>query len=318
MSHAVDTSEIERHASAAAGQLKMVQISFGDESREVRGKYLAEAVGQHVNATLPHERASFLQALERLFPVWGEAAPAVAAPPPPPAPAPLETPEELADRLVTMAALMDEEERERLRARLCAGRILTAPTPPSSDNVPRGGDEAALPRRMRESMQYLMREMKIEKLDFTRMIKLVLMITAHVANTEQMIWSTWRTIAPQSELRRSRELLDCLRRYLSGDKEITGVELNAQVETMQKLIASIVAAVGQAGKQLARQRLARFQPQEIETQANRDGANPLISQKSKCWDVYVEMARDLDEDMIEHAVKEIIARYVEAMMKRSA
>ena len=321
MAQAADTSEIESRAIAAAGQLKMVQISFGEESGETRRKYLSEVVGQLVDKTLPHERAVFLQALERYFPVWGEAAPAFAAPapaPPPPAAEPPETPEALADRLVAMATLMDEEERENIRMRLAEGRILAAPTSPPAGNVVRGSDEAALPKRMREAMQYLMHEMKIEKLDFTRMIKLMLIMATHVANTEQLIWGTWRTIAPQSDLRRSRELQDCLRRYLSGDKEIAGVDLNAQVETMQKLIASIVAAVGQTGKELVRQHLARFQPMEIETQANRDGANPLVSQKSKCWDINVEMARELDEEMIEHAVKEILARYVEAMMKSSA
>jgi hypothetical protein len=325
MPSAMDIGELEGRARTAAGQLKMVQISFGEESGETRKKYLAEVVSQLVNAALPHERAALLQAVEAYFPVWGEAAPlsapaaaALPAPPPPPPPPP-ETPEQLADRLVAMATLMDEEDREGLRARLSAGRILAAPTPPPSmENTPRPtGEDAALPKRMREAMQFLMREMEIEKLDFTRMIKLVLMMTAYVGRTEQLIWSTWRAIAPQSELRRARDLHDDLRRYLSGDKEIAGVELNAQVETMQKLIASIVAAVGQAGKQLARQHLARFHPQEIETQANRDGVNPLISQKSKCWDVYVEMARDLEEETIEHAVKEILAQYVEAVMKRS-
>ena len=305
----------------AARKLKMVQISFSEESAEKRRKYLAETLGQIMESVLPDQRMAFLEALEKRFPTLATTAtprPLPAPKPPEPAPSappPPETPEKLVDRLLAMSALMDEEERERLRQRLAEGRMLASPSRTSADSS-RGMGDGTLPRRMQEAMQHAMRELEISKLDPSRMIKLMLMLVAYVGQTDPMIWNTWRTIAPQTDLRRPCNMQKEMGRYLSGDKEISGVELKANMDIMQKLLASLIAATGQLGSLLARQYLARFQPLEIQAQANREGSNLLVSLESRCWNRYMKMARDLEEDMVEHAVKEVMAQYAESMMKR--
>lgn len=307
-------------AELTARKLKMVQLSFADESGEARRKYLTEALGGLMESILPDQRGDFLQSLEAQFPVWvdnaGQAqpapAPAPVRPPPPP-----ETPESLADRLVAMAAMMDDDEREALAQRLAQGRLVTSSSRDKPPERARGTDDTVMAKRTQDAMQYLMRQLAIERIDFTRTAKLVLMFTSYMSQMDEIVWSTWRTVAPQTELRRPGNLQKEICRYLSGDKDISGVELKEHVETMQKLMASLVAAVGQLGSSLARQHLAKFAPMEIQIQANREGNSLLVSQESRCWNRYQKLARDLEEDIIEHTVKGIIAQYAEAMMKRS-
>lgn len=292
-----------------ARKLRMVQLSFADETKEDRCKYLAEALGGLIETVLPDRRAAFLQALEDQFPVWIDtpgqvptAQPSLPPPPPPP-----ETPNALADRLIAMAAMMDEAEREDLCRRLAQGRLSASDSRDRPPERARGPDDTVLAKRMQDAMQYLMRQLEIDQIDPTRTAKLVLMFTAYMSQMDQIIWNTWRVVAPQSELRRPGNLQKEISRYLSGDKNISGVELKAHVETMQKLMASLVAAVGQLGSLLARQHLAKFAPMEIQTQANRDGNSLLVSQESRCWNRYLKIARELDEEVVEHAVKDIIA-----------
>ena len=318
----VNGSGLDLPLELAARKLKMVQISFSEESAEKRRKYLAETLGQIMESVLPDQRMAFLEALEKRFPTLAPTAmprPLPAPKPPEPAPSappPPETPETLVDRLLALSALMDEEERERLRQRLAEGRMLASPPSRTSTDSSRSGGDGTLPRRLQEAMQHAMRELDISKLDSSRMIKLMLMLVAYVSQTDPMIWNTWRTIAPQTDLRRPCSLQKEMARYLSGDKEISGVELKANMDIMQKLLASLIAATGQMGSLLARQYLAKFQPLEIQAQANREGSNLLVSLESRCWNRYMKMARDLEEEMVEHAVKEVMAQYAESMMKR--
>ena len=303
---------------AMARKLRMVQLSFADESGDDRCKYLAEALAGLIEGVLPDHRDEYLAALEDAFPVWADAPAQAAVPAAAPVAAPIETPAALADRLVAMAAMMDEDEREAIAQRLAQGRLTVSPTQDRMPERARGtAGDTTLPRHIQEAMQYLMKQLEIGRIDFTRTAKLVLLFTAYMSQMDQIIWNTWRTVAPQTDLRRPVNLHKEICRYLSGDKDISGVEMNGHVETMQKLMASLVAAMGQLGALLTRQHLAKFAPMEIKIQANRDGSSLLESLESRCWRRYEKLARDLEEDVIEHAVKDIIAEYAEAMMKRS-
>jgi len=298
----------------AARRLKMVHVGFADEPARARQQYMSEVVEQSLQAVPPDLRPAFLLELKTRFAVWDEAGGFGVAE----APKVEETPEQLVDRLVAMAPLMGDVQKQDAASRLQACGLLATPMPEdlSADEIG-GGDDLVLPQRLKDIIRYIMRNAGIKKLDLARSMKLILLLIIYIGNADDLIWKAWKTIAPRSPVRRPCELRKLILRYVSGDKEVQGTEVKEQIEHLQRLSAAIIAAVGQSGANLARAHLSKFSPNEIAAKVGLEGGNVLASQEFKCWNRYQKMARDLEEDVIEHAIREAISKYTEALMSKT-
>jgi hypothetical protein len=309
------TEDFSQQAAGAANDLRMVQISFADETPERRREFLSEAIDRALASVLPDERQDFLAALKGQFPCWDEAPPAA---PEAASPAPEvveESSEALADRFIERIQLLDQEEREKLIDRLLQAGIVTKAAAPGAD-APASG--AGLPRHVEEAAQYLMHKLGLTKLDLGRTLKLMVRLVEQTGTTDQLMWNTWRVIAPRSAYRRPSELRKEMIRYMSGDREISGQQLMGFLEKFLKLTASLIGGVGQLGAQFARSHLLKFAPQEIEAKVGAAGGGLLVSKEYKCWERYVELSRELDQNSIEHAIREAIAQKTEALLEKSS
>jgi hypothetical protein len=304
----------------AANDLRMVQISFADEPEEKRREYLAEALDRALEEVLPDERKAFLAALKDQFPNWSAeppaAAPAVAiAVVPEDTPAPAESREAVMERVIEQIQLLDDEDREVLVARLQQAGVL----PKASVAGPgASATGAALPKHVEEAAQHLMHKLALTKLDLGRAIKLMVRLVDQTGGLDQLMWNAWRVIAPRSAYRRPADLHKEMIRYMSGDREISGQQLVGYLERYMKLTASLIAGVGQLGAQFARSHLLKFSPQEIEAKVASAGGGLLVSKEYKCWERYVELSHELDQNTIEHAIRETIAQKTEALLEKSS
>lgn len=287
--------------------------------------YLGEIIDQAVSLVLPDQRPEFLDALERRFPCIDAAKEGIASPKAPAVPdtsAALEAAveddlDDLAERLAEALESTDDQTRQRILSKFEAIG-LASDSPGGRDTSPDAqGDAPGLSDRAHQAFVYAMRRLGIKGIDMTRTAKLLVLLMEHLRGVDQLTWSTWRTIAPRSELRRPCDLRKEATRYLNGDRDVSGAELRRHVEALRKLSAAMTAGVGQAGSQFARKHLLKFAPEEIEARAN-PGGGLLANREYKSWNLYVEMSRDLGEDAIEHAIKEAIVGYTESLLEKSA
>ena len=298
----------------AARRLRRVQISFADEPEARRRAYIAEELETLLKSVPGDQREAFLEEVESAFPVFG--AQATAAPQAAGVSAQAgDTVAGLVSKLSQRAATMSAAERDALLDQLAeAGLLRVDRTPASTDSdraAPFSGSEDA---KVREALRYIAKSLKVERVDMTRMANMVVMLAVYMGQLDQVVWGAWQEVAPKSALKRKSSIEKALQSYISGDKSISGSDLNLQMSTTKKLLTAFIAAVGQLGVQLTRQHLAPFSPQEIEL-AVRKGANRLLSQDAACWALYQRMARGLEEGAVDDAVREIIAKNVTDMLK---
>ena len=310
----VSSADIASPALQAARRLRRVQISFADEPDAKRRAYLSEELETILKTIQIDCRAAFLVELEAAFPVLTLAAtaPCVQADESPRA---QDTVEGLVSALAERASSLSEAEREALLDRLSdAGLCRVDRTPPSTDTnktlCDTGGEDA----KVRESLKYIAKSLKIERVDMARLAKTTVMLAVYMGQLDQVVWNAWQAVAPRSGLRRKTSLEKALQSYISGDASISGTDLNAHIATTKKLLTAFIAAIGQLGVQLTRHHLAPFAPQEIQL-AVRKGANPLISHDAACWAYYQRLARGLEEESVDDAVREILAKNIADMTK---
>lgn len=310
------TTDLAQSAAAAANQLRMVQISFADEPAEKRRNYMLEAVEQAASKVLPEQRPAFLEALAGHFPLLESSLPA-AAETESPEPRAEESPEELIERFLELVQLMEGEQREAVMAKLQKEGLV-----PSAESggarLDSSTEGLSLPEPAEKALQYLMRRLGVDKLDLTRTLKLMVLLVDQAGGSDTLTWNTWRVVAPESAYRRPCDLRKEMAKYVSGEREVTGVEMKKNFEALRRLMAALIAGVGQVGNQFARSHLARFSPEAIETHVEMEGGGLLSTREVKYWARFVELSRELDPNHIEHAIKQAMASYTESLMKKSA
>ena len=322
----VTINEFDRRVTDVAAQLRTVQISFADDGADRRTEYLAEVLERALQGVLPDERTDFLRRLRERFPVWEESVAAPGGPPVVPAPAPAlapvsadeASPAELAERLIAAVRPLSGEARAEIVARLRAAGVVPAEADSASDaHAAASFGDAALPAQAQEALQYLMKQLEIDELDLVRTVKLMMLTFEYVAGSDQLVWRTWRTIAPRSTYRRSSELRKLMADYARGDRAVGGLDVKGAVDRLRVLTASLIAAVGQAGAQFARSQMAALAPDQIEAQVSREGGSLLTAREVRCWNLYKKLASDLTEENVEHAIKQIIKERAESLLNSS-
>ncbi|MCD6303460.1 MAG: hypothetical protein J7M21_00685 [Planctomycetes bacterium] len=291
---------------ATANRLRMVQVDFADQPPEVRREYLNEELERAISSVVPEQREAFLRRLMEQFPAWDarvdvQLRKAETTERTQTDARELKDPNFLVARLIDLAGDLDDDERKVLVERLKEAHLATVST-------------GAWPE---EAEQQLRRHMRLpdEPLDARRLLEAVGMLADFAMRLDQLVWSTWRQIAPRATVRQDKKLQQTLKAFLTGSEDVPRGQVAADLEKLRQLIASLIAAVGQAGRQFAARHLSRFSPTEIEALASMESGGFLVSKEVKCWRKYTELADALSEASIENEITETIANYAENLMK---
>lgn len=176
------------------------------------------------------------------------------------------------------------------------------------------GTGTGIQDKAQQALKYMMKKLEIADLDITRLVKLVLWLLEYTGSNDAVIWNTWRVVAPKSAVRRPSDLRKEMLMYLAGDKTLSGTRVEYAIELQKRLLAAVIAATSKLGASLANGPMRPFRVEEIKAAASAEGGGLLASMESRCWNRYQQLAPDLDEESLEHAVKEALASYTEKML----
>jgi len=304
-----------RRVVAAANRLRLLQVDFADENAAVRRKFLSEEIERALSAIVPSERKAFLEELMTRFPTWDpnvELAPSEEekAAFSPTDQQELQDPSFLVSRLMDLLPLLSEKDTQALTERFREAGL----APETRLDWPE------------EALKAVGTELQLadeQSVDIIRLLNLVGQLVRFAQSLDQIAWETWRRIAPRSTITRPTRLRSAMRQFVAGDPEVTYDQVSQNLESLRRLVASLISAVGQAGRRVAAGYLKRLSPPEIEllVKTESGGLWKSLIQKSpdaKCWEKYVELAGQITEDSIEKEIVEAISASAEQLMKTTA
>lgn len=288
---------------ATANRLRLIQADLSEEPDDVRQQYMVDEVERSLAGLVPAERSVFLDALSACFPTWDSLVNATdsdadAGPGPD---VDLDDALALAERLASIAPSLSDAERAGV-----AGRLRDAGLSAEGRQVWPEQASAALAARLGMAED--------DRLDPARSVDALRILTDCTLSLDQLMWTTWKTLAPRSELRGQGELAASMKKFLLGDQDVPRGEITAGVERMRQLTAAVVSAVGQAGQQFADRHHERFSPEHIEEWAKQD-KKALESLAVACWRRYRALADEQDPATIEHEIQQQIAESAEKLMR---
>ncbi|MCC6661566.1 MAG: hypothetical protein IT437_11850 [Phycisphaerales bacterium] len=298
--------ELSQRAAALANRLRLVQLDFADEGDGTRRGQLEEEVERALSAVTPDQREPFLQRLGEMFPSWD--ANVTVAPRAEAAAArsgidekELRNASFLVERLAELAPQLGEEERAAIAARLA--RVGLA--------LPGGGE--GIPEPAAEKLRQRLSIPPATALNAGRTAELTTLLAELALSLDQIVWSTWRAIAPRSDFKKESDLGKNLHRFVSGDQDTARGQVKVDLERVRKLTAALIASVGQAGRQFSQQHFQRFGVEAI-----RNTARPkkvMEHDSIRMWEKYAELAGAMDAGSLERELMGAIAKYVEDLVK---
>jgi len=300
------TVNISQIVTATANRLRMVQVDFSDQTAEARREYLSEEIERALSSVVPDQRQEFLRALMEQFPSW-DARVEVQLRKEDTTDRTLTDARELQDpnflvaRLIDRAAALGEGERKVLVERLKEANLAVV-------------SQGAWPEEAAAALRQALR-LTEPTLDPVRTLELVGVLSDFAMKLDQLVWSTWRAIAPRAEIRQGRKLQQTVKSFITGSQDVPLGQVTGDLERLRQLIAAMISAIGQAGRQFASRHLSRFAPAEIEALASLESGGFLVSKDVKCWRKYRELAESLNEAAIENEITETIANYAEMIIK---
>ena len=156
-----------------------------------------------------------------------------------------------------------------------------------------------------------------QTIDRKRALRLTAVLIDLVVTMDQVSWSLWKNLAPNSIVRRDPGATGDLKRlagpYLLGDNEVSTTQLTQVLDKTRQLIAGLLAAIGATGETFARQFLGRYSPQAIKDLAEADPGF-FIGAEQKCWRKYIQVFNELSGVAIENEITGTIAKYTENLI----
>jgi hypothetical protein len=294
-------------AARLAARLRVLQTTCAEDEADMRLELLQEEVARALREIAPAQRAGYIEALEDKFPDFGSSsmgAPAAGAA----APAedeiefPTMPPEVLMADLLDAAPTLSAETRAEYGRRLAAAGFLVTSAPAAA--APAFDLPADARARFALSAN--------QKVDQARAMRLFGLMADLTIALDQLAWSVWKQLAPQSIIRREAGAAGDFRKlaalYLSGDPEVATPQLAQLLDKTRKLVAGLLAGMGPAGSAFARNYLARFSPETIE---NRSAGGFFSNADQRCWRAYIELFAQLNEQSVEREVLNAIVQYAE-------
>ena len=294
-------NEAQRLA-AVANRLRLVQADFADESADVRQEHLSEILRHALSELLPDQRKEFLEALRSWFPTWDATAYRAASRTKAASQSITDQREwndvsYVLERLIELAQDLPADQREALIGRLRAEGLSS-------------GDGPDWPAEVAVAVKKQLGVDEARSLDPARVLEMELRLAEFADTLDQLAWRMWRTIAPRAQLRPTANLKSTMSRFVTGQAD---VPLSRTIEDLRHLVASLLGAVSQVGRDFAQRHLAKFSPTEIEALTDMERGGFLVAKEVRCWRKYVELSKTLDEALIEREIMQIIERFVGSM-----
>ena len=294
-------SEASSWAREVATRLWALQTSFADDLPDQRKQYLIEEIKGSLQAVVMSKWPEYLNALAHRFPgperIDAALANAATAPTEPVE----KTVEELVEELFRRATELTKEAKSELAARM------------ESIGLTVGHERGlSLPPELRGKLGLT----PDQSLDEERLCKLLAALLEMVAALDQLTWNLWKTIAPQSVVRRdsgeaSRRVFG---RYLAGDREVATLQISQMLERTRQLLAGLLSAIGPAGETYARNHLETFSPEKIRATVEGGSSGFLSNLEQKCWRRYVTLANELNGPAVEKQIVDAIVGYTEQVV----
>ncbi|MEM1185692.1 MAG: hypothetical protein AAGI53_11925 [Planctomycetota bacterium] len=285
---------VAERAGALANAVRLAQAEGDDASV---GSRVREAVG----GLAASEANEVLREAERLVPGWsgGRALTGIDGSVTVVAAAELRDAGFLCDELALRGSGLGESERRAIGDRLAAeGFVGQAGLDSGAEALARakkalgltGGEDASV----------------------TRLIESLALLVETVRSLDTLGWRTWRTMAPQSSVRKRGDLHVLLGRFVSGKGGESEEAVSADLTRFRQLIASLLASIGEAGD-VAYRRVATLSPMHIEGLAEAQ-KGLAESPEAARWRLYVEMASKLDEATVQGDTMRSLAAFAEELM----
>jgi hypothetical protein len=313
---AVIGSERATQVAEVASRLRMMQIDCAGLSAQERQGFFTDVIEKALASVVPAERAAFLEALQAKFPSWnGQAQPAQVAQAaagsaprePVKEPPELRSPRFLVERLAEVLPTLSQDDK-----RAVAAALTRAGLPAGAD----GATQVGVPDEVVKWIREILKVPASQRLDASRLLALAPAVLELAAGLHQFVWTAWRTLAPNSELRPSVvNLQAAIARYAAGDPAVTMDHISRELTRLRQLTAAMVAAIGETGRQFATHHCAKFSPNEIEAIVRMEGTSILGGAEKKYWKKYKDLFGELGEDTVEGEIRETIAKHVELLMK---
>jgi hypothetical protein len=301
------TADTSRLVAATVNRLRLIQVDFADQPQDIRENYLADEVEHALAKLLPDQRGPFLQELKERFPTWDRQVD-ISAPSQQSSTQSTADTKELHDftflvaRLVQLAPTLTEEQRKTAITRLAEAGL-----------AEKGGgpDWPAQPVKVLKTKLQLTDR---DQLDATRLIDLMSELVAFGSSLDQLVWATWKQVAPKSDMKRPTPVQRSFGRFVAGDPDISRSQVTADVDRLRQLTAGLISAIAQAGSLFAQRHVGKFSIANIEAFADKM-PGMMVGKEVKCWRQYKELATAMDIQTIEIEIQNAIAEYAETLIR---
>lgn len=309
---AVPGPERAMQVAEVANRLRMMQIDCAGMTPQERQAFFGDVIDKALSAVVPSERGPFLEALQSKFPAWnGQTQPTAQA-----AARPQEINREAPDlknpgfvlaRLLELVPMLSPDDKRAVVAELQKAGLPVG-----------GGATAGVPEDISKFFKDTMKYPGTQRLDPARLLTLLPVMIELTCGLHQFVWTAWRTMAPNSDLRPALVSLQAaITRFAAGDPNATQDHLAKELTKLRQLTAALVAAVGETGRQFATHHCAKFSPAEIEAVVRMEGGGGILRRPSEkdFWNKYKDLFGELGEETIDGEIRETIAKHVELLMK---
>ncbi len=293
MPTAPDT-EVAALARLIASRLRLIQADFADVPPDQRREHLTEEVERVLGDQTPARRRALLEELLEQFPTWDSEMARAARPPEDAGAGAEQSPVELARALAAMAPRMTPDEREAAARELRQSGLFAA-----------GGPGGWSPQAENDLLERIGAP-EDAALDADRVAGALAETAAFVGSVDRLVCKTWRELSGGAAGLPRDELALGVRRYATGDTDISRSQLAEQLEGIRSLIAALIASVGAVGRRLGDDLNQRLGPAAIEAIARQDKRWHEMGVDSACWRRYKEVAATLEETEIEREIKQLI------------
>ncbi len=296
------TSERGKRLAALSARLRVLHSELAEQPADMRSEQLRDEVQRAVSTMPPHEREGFLGDLMEQFPTWTGATQAAPVPPVKvvtTAAPEVKDPKILAERLIEAGKALPEHERAALARKLAAGGFSVVEVKEAVGGLP-----AAQIAEFKKTIGIPAEQ----EVSAARVIEVASLLSEFVLKLEPWACNYWRDLAPDAKNSVYQVLGKDLPKFATGDEATTKETMQKSLYKLRSLVSLLMKGVIDAGKQFARDHLARYSVDAIKEAAPRE---TFKSDEYRSWRQYERLMEGVDGPAIEKRLKQVIAKDVD-------